>query len=127
MKTTILILLLAFGMRGQSEPKWIQELANSSEKNKAQHYWASNIGTMLIGSTIYHYTERPGLSSLASGVLMFGVGAAKEFIWDGKMNRGVKSGGDIFMNGWGCLTGMIQVRVFIDIKQRKNGHNNKDN
>jgi len=118
MKLTHYILLIPFISFGQT-PKWIDQLSQMSEKDKAKHYWVSNLGTMAIGGVVYHYTERPGLSSLAGGVTMFGIGAAKEFIWDGKMKKGTKSGGDLFMDGWGCLVGMMQIRVVIDIKERK--------
>lgn len=113
------LLLIPFFTFAQQQPKWMNELGEMSEKNKAQHYWVSNLGTMAIGSIVYHYTNRPTLSSWAGGITMFGIGCAKEYIWDGKMKRGVKSGGDTFMNGWGCIFGIMQCRVIIDIKQRK--------
>jgi hypothetical protein len=115
MKQTIILLLLAFGMRAQS---W-QKFGEGSESGRAKHFWVCNIGTTLIGNEINKRINRPGLSCISAGAIMFGAGYLKEEIHDGIMKRGVKSKDDLFMNGWGCLTGMMVCRVVIDIKERK--------
>ena len=115
-----LILLIPFLSLGQTQPKWMDELSNSTEHDKAKHYWVSAIGTCVIATSLDHYIERPTISSWVGGVTMFGVGLGKEYIWDGRMKRGVKSGGDVFMDFWGCFTGMAIGRVVIDLKERKN-------
>ena len=117
MKQTIIILLLTFGMRGQT---W-EKMGTSSVQSDTKHFYASCIGTTLIGTTVNHFIDNPTISSCIGGVTMFGIGAAKEIIWDGKMKRGVKSKDDIFMNGWGSLVGMMTCRVVIDLKYRKYG------
>lgn len=114
-----LILLIPFLSLGQTQPKWMDELSNSTEKDKAKHYWVSAIGTCVIATSLDHYIERPTISSWVGGVTMFGVGLGKEYIWDGRMKRGVKSGGDLFMDGMGCLGGVMIGRVIINIKERK--------
>ncbi len=123
MKTTIIVLLLAFGMRAQTstqtQPQWMEDLSNSTEKNKAAHYWASFGGTIVFSEIFYHYTERPGLSPILGGLLMFAVGMLKEDVWDGKMHMGVKSGGDKFMDGMGCAGGMMAGRVVIHIREKR--------
>lgn len=108
------LLLIPFFTFGQN-PKWINQLGQSSEKDDAKHYWVSALGTIGASSIIYHYTNKPGLSCLLGGAFMFGVGVGKEYIWDGMMKRGVKSGGDIFMDSMGVLGGMMGARVRIDI------------
>lgn len=117
MKTTALILLLAFGMRAQN---WDFDM---DKKDKQAHMWASGLGTIVLGNTYYHFTERPGLSSILGGVTMFGIGLTKEIVYDGIMKRGVKSKGDLFADGWGCVTGIIMCRVVIDIKEKKQSKN----
>nr|WP_298658929.1 hypothetical protein [uncultured Flavobacterium sp.] len=99
--------------------KFIDELSQMSEKNKSQHYWVSNIGTTAIGYGLYRLTGRIGLSCLGGGLIMYGIGELKEDVWDGYLKKGTKSGGDKFMNGQGCLFGIPQARVVIDIHQRK--------
>jgi hypothetical protein len=118
MKQTILIILLAFGMRAQS---W-QKFGEGSESGRVKHFYASAIGTTLIGNEINKRIDKPMLSTWLGGISMFGIGAAKEIVWDGMMQKGVKSKDDLFMNGWGCLTGMMVCRVVIDIKEKKHKH-----
>lgn len=115
-----LILLIPFLSLGQTQPKWMEDLSNSTEADKAKHYWVSAIGTCVIATSLDHYIERPTISSWVGGITMFGVGLGKEYIWDGRMKKGVKSGGDMFMDGMGCLGGMIIGRVVIDLKDKKN-------
>ena len=115
-----LILLIPFLSLGQTQPKWMDELSTSTEADKAKHYWVSAIGTTILSTSINHYIERPTISSWVGGVTMFGVGLGKEYIWDGKMKRGVKSGGDLFMDAMGCLGGMMFGRVVIDLGDKKN-------
>lgn len=115
-KILILIPFITFGQT-TTTPKWVIDLENSTELNKAQHYWVSSIGVVVIGTSINHYIEKPAVSSLIAGVVMFGIGELKESVWDGIMNRGVKSGGDRFMNGVGCVAGMMKCRVVIDIRE----------
>jgi hypothetical protein len=107
MKQTILILLLAFGMRAQE----IQP--------DVKHVYASWIGTTLIGTSINHYLDRPTLSTWIGGITMFGIGAAKEYIYDRKMGKGVFSKQDLMSDGWGCALGLVTCRVVIDIKEHK--------
>lgn len=121
-KLLILIPFLSFGQTS----KWITELENSTEKNKAAHYWASSIGVVVIGTSINYYIDDPGVSSLRAGVVMFGIGELKESVWDGAMGKGVKSGGDRFMNGVGCVAGMMKCRVVIDIRESKKDKLNKE-
>jgi hypothetical protein len=115
MKQTFLILLLTIGMRSQT---W-QNFGEGSESGRVKHFYASAIGTTIIGNEINKRIDKPMLSTWLGGISMFGIGAAKEIVWDGMMNKGVKSKDDLFMNGWCCLTGMIVCRVVIDIKERK--------
>lgn len=121
-----LILLIPFLSLGQTQPKWMEELSNSTEADKAKHYWVSAIGTCVIATSLDHYIERPTISSWVGGITMFGFGLGKEYIWDGRMKRGVKSGGDVFMDFWGCFTGIAMARVTIDLKQRKKDKLNKE-
>jgi len=95
------------------------ELNEMSEKNMAQHYWVSSVGTVIIGHGIYKLTGRVGLSCFSGAVIMYGIGELKERVWDGKMGRGVESGGDRFMNGMGCFFGIVKTRVVIDICQKR--------
>lgn len=121
MKKIILILLLSNLCYSQtsSDPKWMTELSQMTEKNKAEHYWTSFIGTMALSWCTYEITDRAGLSCWVGGVLMYGIGELKEDVWDGIMKKGVKSGGDKFMNGMGCSGGMIGGRVLINEYEKK--------
>lgn len=118
----LLPILFPFMLLSQepSRPKWIVDLEQSTEKNKAQHYWVSCIGTTGITWVLYEITDKPGLSSLIGGLAMFTIGWLKEDVYDGYMGKGVKSGGDKFMNGMGCVGGMMFGRVAIDIYEKKN-------
>lgn len=103
----------------KGEPKWMVDLANSTEKNDAQHYWASFVGTMGITWITYEITDNNTLSPIIGGLTMFAVGWLKEDIYDGMMKKGIKSGGDKFMNGLGDIGGMFAGRVLIDIHEKK--------
>jgi len=119
MKKPIVIVSLFFASLLNSQtPKWMTELSQMTEKNKSQHYWVSSIGTVIIGHSIYRLTNRVELSCFSGAVIMYGIGELKESVWDGKMKRGVESGGDRFMNGMGCFFGIAKTRVLIDIQQR---------
>lgn len=102
------------------EPKFLVELSQMSTKNKAQHYWVSNIGTVAIGHFLYIKTGRVALSCFAGAAIMYSIGEVKERFWDGYLGKGVESGGDRFMNFQGCFFGIPQTRVEIDIWQRHN-------
>lgn len=117
MKTKViaLFLILAASVNAQS---WSNDFGKS-DKNSIKHYWISNLGTMGLGYGYYKLTDKPMLSSFLGGLTMFGVGYAKEVVWDGKMGKGNKSTSDLFFDGWGSLTGMLQCRVVIDLEQRK--------
>jgi hypothetical protein len=114
MKQTIIILLLAFGMKAQT---W-EKIGTGTMQSDTKHFYVSAIGTTLIGTTVNHYIDKPMLSTWIGGVSMFGIGLGKELIYDGMMKRGVKSKQDVFINGWGSLVGMMTCRVVIDIKYR---------
>lgn len=115
----IVLILISFSLSA-SGPKFIDELSQMSSKNKAQHYWVSNIGTMAVGHFLYIKTGRVALSCLGGAVIMYGIGELKERVYDGYFKNGVNSGGDRFMNGQGCFFGVFQTRVEIDIWQRNN-------
>ncbi len=121
MKALLLALMLSLSVTAQqsSTPKWIEDFSNSDEKSNAAHWWISCAGTIAIGETIYYFTDNKPLSTIAGGLIMFGAGWLKEDIWDGRMGRGVKSGGDKFMNGMGCTGGMMGHRVIIDVREKK--------
>ncbi len=114
MKQTILILLIAFGMKAQEN------------KTDVLHVYGSWAGTTLIGTSINHYLDRPTLSTWLGGVTMFGIGLGKEYIWDKKMKRGTFNKNDIVLNGWGCALGLVTCRVVIDIKYKKDEPRRKE-
>lgn len=111
--------MLPFGMRAQTWQKW----GEGDNLGRSKHFYASAIGTTLIGNEINKRIDRPMLSTWLGGVSMFGIGLGKELIYDGWMKRGVKSKDDLLMNGWGCLAGMMTCRVVIDIKYKN--HDNR--
>ena len=113
MKQTIIILLIAFGMKAQES------------KTDVLHVYSSWAGTTLIGTSINHYLDRPTLSTWLGGVTMFGIGLGKEYIWDKKMKRGTFNKNDIVLNSWGCALGLVTCRVVIDIKQRNNNEDKR--
>ena len=91
MKQTIFILLIAFGMKGQQD--------------YAKHYMVSVNLSSFIGSSTYYVTKKPLISALAGLGASFLVGMGKEFIWDERMGKGVKSGLDLDADLRGSLTG----------------------
>lgn len=108
MKTTALILLLAFGMRAQK----------LDQDGSTRHFYAGFGITCISGSIIQHYTDKPTLACLGGigiGVLS---GFAKEYIWDRKMGKGVFSQKDYLMTAWGALCGGLVLRCAIDVKER---------
>lgn len=109
MKQTIIVLLLAFGMKAQKF---------NDQDGSVKHVYASWICSTLIGTTVNHYLDRPTLSTWIGGVSMFGIGCAKEYIWDRKMKKGVFSKDDLISDGWGCALGLVTCRVVIDIKEK---------
>jgi hypothetical protein len=106
MKNIVIILLLAFGMRAQ-------------EMDKTKHFYAGFGITMISGSIIHHYTDKPTLVCLGGiGIGMLS-GLSKEYIWDRKMGKGVFSKEDYLMTGWGAICSGLVLRCIIDIKERR--------
>lgn len=103
----LLLILLPFICSGQ----WYK----NPELSDAAHWYGSCIGVVVLTEGLTYITDEPELSTIISGVSIFGLGMAKEFIWDGKMNRGVKSQYDMILDGAGSLAGMMVITVKFNI------------
>ncbi len=119
MRLLLALLFVAQIATAQNTPNFLQEYSQASERSNAAHWWVSCGGTFLLGETYSCFTDNKALSTIGAGLTMFTIGWLKEDVWDGRMKRGVRSGGDKFINGMGCLAGMMAFRVKLDIKEKK--------
>ena len=105
MKTLILI-LLSVSLRGQM-------------KDDTKHFYAA-FGIAVIGGEITNQLiERPAISSVIGAALGMAATILKEVVWDGKMDRGVKSLEDGVVGCMGAATGGMAIRVKFDICDKR--------
>lgn len=112
------LLFMAQIAMAQQKQTFLEEFGQASERSNAAHIYISAGGTFLIGETIYYFTENTVASTIGGGVTMFVIGYLKEDVYDGLMKRGVKSKGDKFANGFGCVLGMMSFRIRLDVKHK---------
>lgn len=109
MKKILILLFVAFGMKGQITDK----------DGTAKHYLAGVVVSNWAGSSAYYFGAKPFKSCLigfGAGVL---AGLGKEYIYDKAMDRGTFSKPDLAMTVWGSLVGSFCLRVAIDRNQKK--------
>jgi len=110
MKTIILICLLSLGIKA-NKPAF---------DDKAAHWWVAFGLTVVSAEITWQITDRMDFSVIAGGIVGAGATAGKELIWDGYLNRGVKSLADGIAGGMGTATGMMVATVKFDLQRKKN-------
>lgn len=103
---TILLLLLAFGMKAQID-------------DKGKHYLAGVVVSNWAGSSAYYFGAKPLKACLIGFTAGALAGLGKDYIYDKQMGRGVFDKEDIKMTVWGSLVGAFFLRVAIDRNQKK--------
>lgn len=98
MKIKLTILLLLFPVILFSQDKWIGV-------DKALHFTYSALGTALITNTLNDYNVNH--SEIKGVAIMFGIGCAKEFMYDSK-----PSYKDLTADILGCIAGTYVNRWF---------------
>jgi hypothetical protein len=109
MKQITILLLLTFGVRGQT---WDKD-------GDSKHYIAGVVISNWAGSSAYYFGAKPFKACLigfAAGTL---AGLGKEYIYDKQMNRGTFSKGDLTTTIWGSLVGTFCLRIALDRNQKK--------
>jgi len=82
-----------------------------------KHFIAGTVITWAVGDVTYQLTDRLGVSVFTGIGAGIGAGLGKEYLWDGKMQRGVKSSADWIETSFGSMTGGFGF--FVSIRMRK--------
>lgn len=85
----------------------------------AKHFWA---GAIIGGTTthiVFKKTNRYGLAFFSGLLASSAIGAFKEIVFDGMMNKGVKSIQDGGMTSYGGLIGSGVTDLYHDFKERR--------
>lgn len=90
-----------------------------SQKDYSQHYIVSVNMSSFFTSSVYFVTKKPLLSTAIGVVTSFGVGMAKEFIYDGYLGKGTKSMADLDADGRGSIVGGMFSFAIIDMIKKK--------
>ena len=109
MVRVILICLLSLGLN--AKPPMFDD--------KAAHWWVAFGLTVVTAEITWQITDRMDFSVCAGGIVGGGATAGKELIWDGYLNRGVKSLADGIVGGFGTATGMMVATVKFDLQRKK--------
>jgi len=90
-------------------------------KSDMLHIWGTCAIAMGTGYTINKVTKdrHPFISALIGGAFAFGVGAAKEYIWDRQMGRGVFNKEDLISNARGSVAGVYGIAVILHIRRKE--------
>lgn len=86
--------------------------------DKDLHAIISNGITAGCGYTMYHFTNKIGLSILTGGLTSLTIGAGKELIYDGYFHKGIPNKWDFFYDAGGTIGGCLQLRVEIDMERK---------
>lgn len=83
--------------------------------DKKRHYLAGSLVTIGVGSLSYKITKKEGLSTWIGFSAGITVNALKEYLWDGILNKGIKSNEDMLAGSFGSAVGAVTFRVGLDI------------
>ncbi len=87
--------------------------------DKAAHWWVAFGLTVVSAEITWQITDRMDFSVCAGGIVGASATVGKELIWDGYLNRGVKSLADGIAGGMGTATGMMVATIKFDLQRKK--------
>lgn len=87
--------------------------------DKQKHYLAGSLITIGVGTLSYKITKKEGLSTWIGFSAGITANALKEYLWDGILNKGVKSNEDMLAGSFGSAVGAVTFRVGLDVFLKK--------